>query len=84
MTTETEYWALLYVGADLTATHTIVRRRPSPDGPVSEVLRADGTWQTTAAVALAELNMLEKELRPISPETARELEQRLLGANRQP
>lgn len=82
MPTETEYWALLYEGDDLAQAHTVVRRRPAPDGPVSEILRADGTWQTTGVVALTELNMLEKELRPISAETARELETRLLGPDR--
>jgi hypothetical protein len=82
MTTQIEHWALLHEGDDLRHAHTIVRRRPMPDGPVSEILRADGTWQPTGAVALAALNMLEKELRPISTATARDLEVRLLGSDR--
>jgi len=76
---ETEYWALLYKGDDLSHAHTVVRRRETPDGRLSEILRPDGTWRSTGIVALAELNMYEKELRPISAATAQDLEQRLLA-----
>ncbi|WP_028045845.1 hypothetical protein [Cellulomonas sp. URHE0023] len=74
MTVETEYWALLYEGEDISRTHTIVRRTATPEGSISEILRGDGTWETTGIVTLAELNMYEKELRPISATAALDFE----------
>lgn len=44
----------------------IVRRRKSPDGPYDQVLLADGNWHETGILLLNDLNMYERELRPVS------------------
>ncbi|WP_456786598.1 hypothetical protein [Cellulomonas sp. P5_C5] len=74
---ETEYFALLWDGDDVSRPRTVVRRRPTPEGTAEEILRADGAWDSTNVLMLAELNMYEKELRPISATAALEFERRI-------
>jgi hypothetical protein len=67
-TTETQYWAVL--GGRDGGPRTLVRRRPTPERAVEEILEADGRWHTTGVLALHRLNMYEHELRPISADEA--------------
>jgi hypothetical protein len=79
MTAEAEYWALLWDGDEVSRPRTIVRRRPTSEGHLEEILRADGEWHDTNVLMLSRLNMFEKELRPISADDARDFERRVLG-----
>lgn len=75
MTPETQYWAVLWDGDDISRPRTIVRSRPSDDGPVEEILGGEGTWRPTGVLALHRLNLYEHELAPLAPEAAVAFEQ---------
>ncbi|WP_028045844.1 hypothetical protein [Cellulomonas sp. URHE0023] len=74
MTAETEYFALLWDGDDVSAPRTILRRRPAPEGAIEEMLRGDGAWYSTGVLALVRLNMYEHEVQPISIAAALDFE----------
>lgn len=75
--TDIEYFALLWDGDDISAPRTILRRRPTPEGQVSEILRADGAWHTTGILLLVRMNMYEHEVEPISATAALDFERRI-------
>jgi hypothetical protein len=74
MTAETEYFALLWDGDDVAAPRTVLRRRPTPEGPVGEILRADGSWESTGILVLAQMNMYEHDVVPITASAALDFE----------
>ncbi|MBO0919808.1 hypothetical protein J1G42_03075 [Cellulomonas sp. zg-ZUI222] len=79
MTPQTEYFALLWDGDDIAHPRAVLRRRPAPEQPFEEILRADGTWENTGILALVRLNMYEHDVQPISADAALEFERRLLS-----
>jgi hypothetical protein len=80
--TEPQYWALLWDGDEVSRPRTIVRRRTASEHTVDEILRADGTWQTSGVLVLAELDMYEHELEPIDAAAALDFERRLAASRR--
>lgn len=74
MTSETEYFALLWDGDDVAEPRTILRRYPASDGWEEQILRGDGTWESTGILALVRLNLYEKDVRPISAAAALDFE----------
>ncbi|TQL02661.1 hypothetical protein [Cellulomonas sp. SLBN-39] len=79
MTSETEYFAVLWDGDDNDRPRAVIRRRGTPDGMEEEILRADGTWESTGILALVRLNMYEKDVQPITPTAALDFERRVLS-----
>lgn len=79
MTPQTEYFALLWDGDDITRPRAILRRRPAPEHALEQILRRDGTWENTGILALVRLDMYEHDVKPISPDAALDFERRLLS-----
>lgn len=77
---KTEYWALVRaMSYDESRVRTLLRRRHTPRGTIDEILRVDGEWHATGILVLADLNMYENPLRPLSAADAEILERRLLA-----
>jgi hypothetical protein len=72
---ETQYWAVLWDGDDISQPRTLVRRRPSAEGPVEEIFGGQGVWRPTGVLALHRLHMGEHELSPLSRDAALAFEQ---------
>ena len=70
MTGTDEYFALLWDGDSVDRPRTVLRRRATPAGATEEILRGDGTWESTGVLALVRLNLYEHTVQPIGEDAA--------------